>query len=122
MLCPMIHEGADDPACEHEHPPAPTLQLSDASVVERAASLFRAVGDPARLRMLERLAFGECCVSELAEETGDGMSTVSQRLKLLHAERLVSRRRDGKHIYYALSDGHVTELIRSALAHAAEKA
>lgn len=101
------------------HGPRPTL--SDDALVERAAALFRAVGDPARLRLLERLSHGECCVSELAEESGDGMSTVSQRLKLLRAEHLVVRRRDGKHIYYALEDAHVSELIRSALEHVSER-
>ena len=119
----MLPEPPDDPTCDHEHG-APSIarpNLTDASVVERAAAIFRAVGDPARLRMLERLSFGECCVSELSEEFGDGMSTISQRLKLLRAERLVERRRDGKHIYYALTDTHVAELIRSALAHASEE-
>ena len=48
------------------------------------------------------------------------MSTVSQRLRLLRSERLVARRRDGKHVYYALADAHVGELLQAALEHAAE--
>jgi len=98
------------------------VALADAMVAERAASIFRAMGDPERLRLLERLALGgEHCVSELAELTDAGMSTVSQRLRLLRAERLVARRRDGKHIYYDLADEHVGELLRAALEHAAEE-
>lgn len=88
---------------------------------ERAASLFRAVSDVARLRLLDRLAEGEWCVTELADAAGVGLSTVSQQLRLLRAERIVSRRRDGKHIYYRLTDGHVRELIDSALDHASEE-
>jgi DNA-binding transcriptional ArsR family regulator len=88
---------------------------------ERAAGLFRAVGDVSRLKLLERLSDGEWCVTELAEAAGTGLSTVSQQLRLLRAERIVKRRRDGKHIYYSLADRHMSELVRSALEHAAEE-
>lgn len=87
---------------------------------ERAAALFRAAGDVSRLKLLERLAEGEWCVTELAEAAETGLSTVSQQLRLLRAERIVTRRRAGKHIYYALADSHVSDLIRNALEHAAE--
>jgi DNA-binding transcriptional ArsR family regulator len=74
-----------------------------------------------RLKLLERLADGEWCVTELAGAAGTGLSTVSQQLRLLRAERMVTRRRAGKHIYYALADSHVRDLIQSALEHAAEQ-
>jgi ArsR family transcriptional regulator len=90
-------------------------------VIERAAALFRALGDSARLSLLERLSTGECCVTELAEATGEGLSTISQRLRTLRAERLLRRRRVGKHVYYSLADAHVVALIESALAHAREQ-
>lgn len=82
--------------------------------------LFKALGDEARLRTLDLLVAGEACVSELAETTGERVSTVSHRLRLLRAEGLVKRRREGRHIYYALTDRHVVELIENALVHAAE--
>ncbi len=108
-----------DGSCDHRARP---LELAPAAVVERAAALLKAVGAPGRLRLLERLARGgEHCVSELADATGDALSTISQRLRLLRAEHLVTRRRDGKHIFYALSDAHVKELIFAALEHAAEE-
>ena len=87
---------------------------------ERAAAIFRAAGDISRLKLLERLSEGEWCVSELAEAAAVGMSTVSQQLRLLRSEHLVKRRRSGKHMYYALSDVHVADLIRTALDHAQE--
>ena len=89
-----------------------------AEALERAASLFRACGDPARLRLLEVLSLGEQNVTDLAELSDEGLSTISQRLRLLRAEGLVSRRREGKHIYYGLHDSHVRELIKSAFEHA----
>lgn len=88
--------------------------------LERAAAIFRAAGDPSRLKLLHRLSDGEWCVTELADAAGVGLSTVSQQLRLLRAERIVARRRAGKHIFYSLADGHVSDLIRSAIDHAAE--
>jgi len=95
--------------------------LDDAEL-ERAAGLFRAVADVARLKLLARLAGGEWCVSELAQAAGLPMSTVSQQLRMLRTQNLVRRRRVAKHIYYGLADDHVTRLIRSALEHATELA
>jgi len=91
-----------------------------ANAFERAAALFRAAGDLARLRLLHQLDAGERCVTELAEASETKLSTLSQQLRVLHAERAVKRRRDGKHIFYSLADDHVRELIRAALDHAGE--
>jgi ArsR family transcriptional regulator, lead/cadmium/zinc/bismuth-responsive transcriptional repressor len=88
--------------------------------LERAAAIFRAAGDVSRLKLLHRLSDGEWCVTELADAAGVGLSTVSQQLRLLRAERIVSRRRAGKHIFYSLADAHVSDLIHSAIEHAAE--
>jgi ArsR family transcriptional regulator len=88
--------------------------------LERAAAIFRAAGDLSRLKLLNRLCDGEWCVTELADAAGVGLSTVSQQLRLLRAERIVARRRAGKHIFYSLADAHVSDLIQSAIEHAAE--
>jgi ArsR family transcriptional regulator len=98
---------------------ARTRILSDEQL-ERAAAIFRAAGDVSRLKLLYRLSDGEWCVTELAEAAGVGLSTVSQQLRLLRAERIVARRRAGKHIFYSLADGHVSDLIQSAIDHAVE--
>jgi len=90
------------------------------AALEKAAGLMKALGDVPRMRMVALLAQGEACVSELAAAENENLSTVSQRLKVLRAERLVVRRRDGKHINYALTDQHIVELILNALAHAGE--
>lgn len=109
-------------AAKRAAPRAPHLPVRavSRSHAERAASYFRALADADRLMLLVQLAGGEVCVSELAETLEEALSTVSQRLRLLHAESLVSRRRAGKHVYYALADAHVHELLDSALDHASE--
>ena len=88
--------------------------------LDRAAALFRALGDPARLRLLVLLEQGERCVSELVDVLGEKFPTVSQRLRLRRNEGLVVRRRDGNHLHYALADRHVADLVKTALEHAAE--
>jgi len=87
---------------------------------DRAASFFRAAGDVARLKLLTRLADGEWCVTELAQAARVTLPAVSQQLRILRAEGLVRRRRAGKHVYYALADAHIRDLLQSALDHAAE--
>lgn len=104
--------GPDDHAAAgHALPPAS---------LERAARLFRAMADAPRLRVLELLKARELCVTEIAAALSDKLSTVSQRLRVLRQEGLVARRRDGNHLYYALADRHVADLILNALAHARE--
>ena len=82
--------------------------------------MFQAFADSERLRLLLRLAAGEACVSELAEYGGEKITTVSARLKTLFTVRLVKRRREARHIFYALADEHVLPLVRNAVDHAAE--
>lgn len=61
--------------------------------------MFRALGDPARLRLLAHLTGGEVCVSELAEQENGNLTSMSARLKTLYAVALVKRRREAKHIH-----------------------
>jgi DNA-binding transcriptional ArsR family regulator len=109
--------------------PAPKCKVADhghaedvlpPDALERAAQIFRAMGDGARLRILDLLKQRERCVTEIVAAVGEKFTTVSQRLKLLRGEGLIVRRRDGNHIYYALADRHVVDLILNALAHANE--
>ncbi|MFO0663543.1 MAG: metalloregulator ArsR/SmtB family transcription factor [Polyangiaceae bacterium] len=117
-----IHRSTSLPTCKddaHAHPARESSTVSEATF-ERAAGIFRAAGDVARLKLLERMRTGEWCVSELSAAAGVGMSTVSQQLRLLRSERLVTRRRDGKHVYYRLADAHIAKLLRDAIEHASE--
>jgi DNA-binding transcriptional ArsR family regulator len=107
-------------ACVHEDGQPIGKQAANPAALERAARLFRALGDVPRLRILHLLAAGEVCVGELVANLGEKFSTVSQRLRILRTEGLVSRRRDKSHIYYALADDHVKDLVSNALAHADE--
>lgn len=87
-------------------------------MIERAAAMLRAAGDPGRMQILDLLLRGEMQVSEIAEVTDAELSTTSQRLRVLLKENLVARRRDGRRRYYSLADGHVRTLVCNVLDHA----
>lgn len=94
--------------------------LGDAAAPEDVADIFATLGDPTRLRVLIALGDRELCVTDLAAATGVNRTTVSHQLRVLRQHRLVRRRRDGKVVYYALDDEHVTDLLRLASAHVGE--
>jgi DNA-binding transcriptional ArsR family regulator len=104
---------------DHEHD-SRALSGKDLKSLQRAAELFEAMGDQARLQILRLLMRGQWCVTELVAALGEKFSTVSQRLRILRDRRLVVRQRQGTHILYSLADSHVIELIKVALAHADE--
>ena len=120
-----IEEATEPPGCgAADHERETTLRRArrptSPGVLARAAEMLRAAGDPARLALLEQLGDGEQCVTALAATTGDAMPTVSQRLRLLRSSGLVTARREGKHVYYALTDAHVHDLLENILRHAGE--
>ena len=98
----------------HEH------KIRSEAVWSFTADLFNALGDRERLKLMALLLDGPHCVSELAAETGQSMSAISQRLKILYQAKLVQKQRSGKHIYYSLLDEHVVGLLRNAIEHAEE--
>jgi ArsR family transcriptional regulator len=81
------------------------------------ADLFSALSDPTRLRMISVLLDGERNVGELAAQLAMTESAVSHQLRGLRQLRLVRSRKDGRQVYYALDDDHVTRLYRLGLEH-----
>ncbi|NLG51620.1 MAG: helix-turn-helix transcriptional regulator [Chloroflexi bacterium] len=90
--------------------------ISEEVAVELAA-IFSALADPTRVRLISALAEGELCVGELASLVGMSISAVSHQLRLLRQLRVVRYRREGRHIFYALDDEHISTLYRVALEH-----
>lgn len=117
----MPKRSAPDGCAASTHGRPIALPPVDAAALERAANIFRALGEVPRLRLVALLGQGSACVTELARAEGEDVSTISQRLRVLRSEKLVTRRRNGKHINYSLSDQHIVDLIFNALAHASEE-
>ena len=95
-------------------------KLLPAEELEDIGQFFRALGDPTRLRILHALLAGELCVCDLGETLGMSVSAVSHQLSVLRTARLVSHRREGKVVYYSLSDDHVRGILRSTRTHLTE--
>ncbi len=105
----------DGPSQSHRRWIRAFARWREGAALDQAAAVFRALSDPARLRLLARLAAGEICVTELADLEKEKVTNVSARLKTLYAVRLVNRRRQAKQIFYALADPHVLDLVQSAI-------
>jgi DNA-binding transcriptional ArsR family regulator len=92
----------------------------DPQSIEGLTEIFRVLGDPTRVRILDALSRAELCVGELAAQLGLTESAVSHQLRLLRNTRIVRTRRDGRMIFYALDDKHVLTLFRQGLRHVQE--
>ena len=108
------------PDCKIEDHIISVSEERSLAVLKETAYLFNALGEISRLRLMELLFDGPRCVSDLAQQTGQSMSLISQRLKILYHARLVEKERRGKHIYYSLLDEHIVHLLRNAFDHAQE--
>ena len=78
------------------------MATAAATDVQRAVALFHALSDETRLAILELLRDGERCVCELQESLDVAQSRLSFHLKTLKDAGLVTDRRDGRWIHYAL--------------------
>jgi len=110
--CRCIHEKRVEVAHEQELPE---------KLNERLAVLFKAMGDPNRLKILWALDQEEMCVCDLAFFLGVSESAVSHQLRQLRQLQLVSNRREGPVLYYRLNDNHVSLLVHLALEHLHEE-
>ena len=83
----------------------------------KLAELFKILGDPTRLKIVELLLENEMCVNHIAETMGMGQSAISHQLRVLRQARLVTYRKEGKTAYYSLNDDHVEGLVRMGMEH-----
>src|SRR5487761_553899 len=101
--------------------PAPAVLLPEsAGGVEVVARFFRALGDPARLRLLEFLLPGEHTVTECVAHVGLSQGRVSAHLACLAGCGYVQARRQGRNAFYRVADPRVADLVVLARAMAAD--
>jgi ArsR family transcriptional regulator, lead/cadmium/zinc/bismuth-responsive transcriptional repressor len=96
-------------------------QVLDPEKAQRMAEFFALLADPNRLRLLSVLAKQEQCVGDLATLLGMNESAVSHQLRTLRALRLVSYRKQGRHVFYSLLDKHVLDLYQTVAEHLDER-
>ncbi|MES2867171.1 MAG: metalloregulator ArsR/SmtB family transcription factor [Actinomycetota bacterium] len=86
---------------------------------EQLAQIMQALASPLRLRILSALRAQPRTVTELSEILDAGQTTVSNHMRLLRHLSLVTGRREGRHVHYALFDNHVNDLLEEAIGHLA---
>jgi DNA-binding transcriptional ArsR family regulator len=79
-------------------------------LIELVAQRFRVLGEPMRIRLLDRLREGPATVGELQQQLGVSQQNVSKHLLILHNAGMVTRTKDGNRSRYAISDPSVFEL------------
>jgi ArsR family transcriptional regulator, lead/cadmium/zinc/bismuth-responsive transcriptional repressor len=95
-------------------------RLLTSDTVEAVAEVFKLLGDPTRVRLVDALSHGERCVCDLATLIGLTESAVSHQLRLLRGARLVRVRRAGRQAFYSLDDHHVLGLVHDTRRHVEE--
>ncbi|MFI7008387.1 ArsR/SmtB family transcription factor [Streptomyces sp. NPDC050145] len=94
------------------------LREPDAARLTEATRVFALLSDATRLHLLWLLALDEADVSTLTERCAVSRTAVSQHLAKLRLAGLVETRREGRHVHYRLTDGHLRRLVTEALSHA----
>lgn len=113
------------PSCDYLHVHRELVELVNANMPDEdrlmeLAELYRVFGDRTRIRILYALFESEMCVCDIAQVLGMTISAISHQLRVLKQARLVKYRREGKTVFYALSDDHVRSIINQGLEHVEE--
>lgn len=110
--CNVIHEEAVSEAKE---------RLMDDTMANNVAQLFKVIGDPTRIKILQVLSIKEMCVCDITHVLNMTHSAISHQLKTLRQAGLVKNRKEGKVVYYSLDDAHVFTLLSQGIDHISHK-
>jgi DNA-binding transcriptional ArsR family regulator len=88
--------------------------------VAQLADLFHLLGDPTRLRIVLACLTQPTSVGDIAATLALSSSLVSHHLRLLRAARIVKSERQGKQVFYAAADAHISTLLATMFEHIAE--
>ncbi|SDE14208.1 DNA-binding transcriptional regulator, ArsR family [Paenibacillus sp. UNCCL117] len=81
------------------------------------ADIFKALGDPTRVKIIHTLLQQELCVHDITQVLDMGQSAVSHQLRYLRNLRIVKRRKEGKTVFYSLDDEHIEQIFVQMLQH-----
>ena len=82
-------------------------------LVELIARRFRVIGEPMRIRLLDRLREGEATVGELSEALSASQQNISKHLAVLAEVGILGRRKEGNHVFYRVVDEGVFALCEA---------
>ena len=114
----MEKNASQDFLCLHEEAVAAVRkQMPDEDDLYDLAELYKVFGDSTRIKILYVLFEAEMCVCDIAALLGMTQSAISHQLKALKNARLVTSRREGKTVFYALDDDHVRSILKLGMEH-----
>lgn len=105
---------------QHNCPTADANIFPVEKELSQLQDFFKAFSDSTRLKILFALKKGESCVCHLAQKVGLTQTNCSHQLAKLNSLSLVKKRKEGKLIYYALDDDHVSQILLKGLEHIQE--
>lgn len=106
---------------EHKHLREQILrEMPDEEELAALAEFFKVFGDVTRVRILCTLLRSEMCVCDLAQVLNMTQSAISHQLRMLKQMALVKNRREGKTVFYSLSDGHIVSILSQGMEHIEE--
>ncbi len=94
--------------------------ILDEHTAAHVAELFSAFSDTSRVRILSAIVEQETNTSKLAEMVGLSESAVSHHLRGLRQMHIIQARRDGKEVFYSVSDPHIVALFQQGVRHIQE--
>ena len=95
-------------------------ELPDDELIADLSDMFKIFGDQTRVKILMALESGELCVCDIAAVMNMSQSAISHQLRVLKQSNIVKTRRQGKVVYYSISDDHVKEIFEIAIVHVQE--
>ena len=95
-------------------------ELPDDELIVDLSDMFKIFGDQTRVKILMALESGELCVCDIAAVMNMSQSAISHQLRVLKQSNIVKTRRQGKVVYYSISDDHVKEIFDIAMVHVQE--
>lgn len=88
--------------------------MKNSDFERKAGNLLAVLGNPFRIQIIMTIGGGEACVCHLENALNKRQAYISQHLMALRDEGILETRREGKYIFYRLSDPQIFELIRKA--------
>lgn len=95
-------------------------ELPNDELIADLSDMFKIFGDQTRVKILMALESGELCVCDIAAVMNMSQSAISHQLRVLKQSNIVKTRREGKVVYYSISDDHVKEIFDIAMVHVQE--
>lgn len=95
-------------------------EMPEEEMLYDLADLFKVFADTTRIKILFALMSGPRCVNDIAEIIGASQTAVSHQLRILKQAHLIKFQRDGKNVFYSLSDDHVYTMLSQGLTHLCE--